>query len=54
MDRTLAGPPLKVRTMIVDGPWDQEDSCSAPAVYRALEAKDDGNDMVYRTMGPCV
>ncbi len=52
MDRTLAGPPLKVRTMIVSGLWDQEDSCGAPAVYRALEAKDDGNDMVYRTMAP--
>lgn len=52
MDRTFAGPPLKVCTMIVDGLWDQEDSCGAPAVYRALEAKDDGNDMVYRTMSP--
>nr|WP_244647425.1 CocE/NonD family hydrolase C-terminal non-catalytic domain-containing protein [Sphingomonas sp. CFBP 13728] len=52
MDRTLADPPLKVRTMIVDGLGEQEDSCGAPAVYRALEAKDDGNDMVYRTMAP--
>ncbi len=38
--------------MIVDGLWDREDSCGAPAVYWALEAKDDGNDMIYRTMGP--
>lgn len=52
MDRTLADPPLKVRTMIVDGLGEQEDSCGAPAVYRALEAKDDGNDMVYWTMAP--
>ena len=47
MDRILAGQPLKVPVMLVDSLWDAEDIYGAPAVYRALEPKDAGNDMVY-------
>jgi len=52
MDTILAGQPLKVPTMVIGGLWDQEDIYGAPAVYRALEAKDTGNDKVFLTMGP--
>ena len=52
MDRILAGQPLKVPVMLVHSLWDAEDIYGAPAVYRALEAKDSGNDMVYLTLGP--
>ncbi len=52
MDTVLAGQPLKVPTLVVGGLWDQEDIYGAPAVYRALEAKDTANDMVYLSMGP--
>ena len=52
MDKILAAQPLKVATMIVHGLWDQEDIYGAPAVYRALEAKDTKNDQVYLVMGP--
>ncbi len=52
MDKLLAAQPLKVPTMIVHGLWDQEDIYGAPAVYRALEAKDTKNDQVYLVLGP--
>ena len=52
MDRILAGQPLKVPVMLVDSLWDAEDIYGAPAVYRALEPKDSGNDMVYLSLGP--
>ncbi len=52
MDKILAKEPLKVPTMIVGGLWDQEDIYGAFAVYKALEAKDTHNDMVYMSEGP--
>jgi putative CocE/NonD family hydrolase len=52
MDRILAAQPLKVPVMIVDSLWDQEDIYGAPALYRALKAKDTGNDKVFLVMGP--
>ena len=52
MDRILAAQPLKVPVMIVDSLWDQEDIYGAPALYKALKAKDTGNDKVYLVMGP--
>ena len=52
MDRVLAQQPLGVPVMVVHSQWDQEDIYGAPAVYRALEARDANNDMVYLTMGP--
>jgi len=38
--------------MIVDSLWDQEDIYGAPALYKALKAKDAGNDKVFLVMGP--
>jgi putative CocE/NonD family hydrolase len=52
MDRILAGQPLKVPVMLVHSLWDQEDIYGAPAVYRAIEPKDVGNDKVFLVMGP--
>ena len=52
MDKLLAAQPLKVPTMVVHGWWDQEDIYGAPAVYRALEARDTDNDRVYLVAGP--
>ena len=52
MDKILAGQPLKVPVMLVDSLWDAEDIYGAPAVYRALEPRDSGNDMVYLSIGP--
>ncbi len=52
VDRILAGKPLKVPVMIVHSLWDQEDIYGAPAVYKALEAKDTANDKVFLVMGP--
>src|SRR5229473_1989717 len=52
MDRILATQPLKVPVMIVDSLWDQEDIYGAPALYKALKAKDTGNDRVFLVMGP--
>jgi putative CocE/NonD family hydrolase len=52
MDRILAAQPLKVPVMLVHGLWDQEDIYGAPAVYRAIEPKDTGNDKVFLVMGP--
>ncbi|HEX5474686.1 MAG TPA: CocE/NonD family hydrolase [Vicinamibacterales bacterium] len=52
MDTILAHEPLKVPTMIVAGLWDQEDIYGAMAVYRAVEPKDTGNDLLYLAIGP--
>ncbi|HET7569494.1 MAG TPA: CocE/NonD family hydrolase [Gammaproteobacteria bacterium] len=52
MDKILAKQPLKVPTMLVAGLWDQEDIYGALAVYRAIEPKDNDNDMVYLALGP--
>ena len=52
VDRLLAAAPLKVPVMLVHSLWDQEDIYGAPAVYRAIEPKDTGNDKVFLVMGP--
>lgn len=52
MDKVLAGQPLKVPIMLVHSLWDQEDIYGAPAVYKALKAKDTNNDKVFLVMGP--
>ena len=52
VDRLLAARPLEVPVMLVHSLWDQEDIYGAPAVYRALEPKDRGNDKVFLVMGP--
>jgi len=52
MDRVLASQPLKVPVMLVHSLWDQEDIYGAPAVYKAIEPKDTGNDMVFLAIGP--
>ena len=52
MDKILAAQPLKVPVMVVHSLWDQEDIYGAPAVYRALEAKDTQNDKVFLVIGP--
>jgi putative CocE/NonD family hydrolase len=52
VDKILAGQPLKVPVMLVHSLWDQEDIYGAPAVYRAIEPKDVGNDKVFLVMGP--
>ncbi|MGA9509583.1 MAG: CocE/NonD family hydrolase, partial [Candidatus Sulfotelmatobacter sp.] len=52
MDRILAAQPLKVPTMLVDSLWDQEDIYGAPAVYKALKARDANNDKLFLVLGP--
>src|SRR5262245_34983835 len=52
MDKVLAAQPLKVPVMLVHSLWDQEDIYGAPAVYKAIEPKDTGNDKVFLVMGP--
>jgi len=52
VDRILGGQPLKVPVMLVHSLWDQEDIYGAPAVYKAIEPKDTGNDKVFLVMGP--
>ena len=52
MDKILAAQPLKVPVMIVHSLWDQEDIYGAPAIYKAIEPKDTGNDRVFLVMGP--
>ena len=52
VDKLLAKEPLKVPVMLVHSLWDQEDIYGAPAVYRAIEPKDTGNDKVFLAMGP--
>ena len=44
--------PLKVPVMLVHSLWDQEDIYGAPAVYKAIEPKDTGNDKVFLVIGP--
>ncbi len=52
VDKLLAAEPLKVPVLLVHSLWDQEDIYGAPAVYRAIEPKDTGNDKVFLVMGP--
>jgi len=52
MDRILASQPLKVPTMLVDSLWDQEDIYGAPAVYKALKAKDPTAINYFLVLGP--
>ena len=52
VDKILAAQPLKVPVMLVHGLWDQEDIYGAPAVYKAIEPQDKGNDKVFLVMGP--
>lgn len=52
LDRILAKEPLKVPTLHVHSLWDQEDVYGAPAVYRAMEPKDEANDMNFMVIGP--
>src|SRR5215212_8125955 len=52
VDHVLAAQPLTVPVMIVHSLWDQEDIYGAPAVYKALEAKDQNNDKVFLVLGP--
>ena len=52
VDKLLAKEPLKVPVMLVHGLWDQEDIYGAPAVYKAIEPKDTGNDKVFLVLGP--
>jgi putative CocE/NonD family hydrolase len=52
VDRILGAQPLKVPVMLVHSLWDQEDIYGATAVYKALEAKDPGNDKVFLVLGP--
>jgi len=52
VDKILAKQPLAVPVMLVHSLWDQEDIYGAPAVYKAIEPKDTGNDKVFLVMGP--
>jgi putative CocE/NonD family hydrolase len=52
LDKILAHQPLAVPTMYIHGLWDQEDIYGAIAAYKAMEAKDSGNDMNYLVIGP--
>jgi putative CocE/NonD family hydrolase len=52
MDRILAAQPLKVPTMLVASLWDQEDIYGAPAVYKALKAREANNDKLFLVLGP--
>ncbi|HEY8149164.1 MAG TPA: CocE/NonD family hydrolase [Vicinamibacteria bacterium] len=52
VDKVLAELPLKVPVMLVHSLWDQEDIYGAPAVYKAIEPKDTGNDKVFLVLGP--
>jgi len=52
VDKILAAQPLKVPVMLVHSLWDQEDIYGAPAVYKAIEPKDERNDKVFLVMGP--
>ena len=52
VDKVLAREPLKTPVMLVHSLWDQEDIYGAPAVYKALEPKDSGNDKVFLVIGP--
>ncbi|HVK14266.1 MAG TPA: CocE/NonD family hydrolase [Gemmataceae bacterium] len=52
VDKLLAKQQLKTPVMLVHSLWDQEDIYGAPAVYKAIEPKDAGNDKVFLVIGP--
>jgi len=52
LDHIMAGLPLRVPTMWLQGLWDQEDMWGAIHSYEAVEPKDKANDMNYLVMGP--
>jgi putative CocE/NonD family hydrolase len=52
LDHIMAGLPLRVPTMWLQGLWDQEDMWGAIHAYEAVEPKDKANDMNYLVMGP--
>lgn len=52
VDKLLAKEPLTVPMMIVGGLFDQEDIYGAPALYKALAAKDPDGKMLHLVLGP--
>jgi putative CocE/NonD family hydrolase len=52
LDKLLAGHPLTVPTMWLQGLWDQEDMWGAIHGYQAIESKDSSNHLNYLAMGP--
>ena len=52
LDKAMAGQPLTVPTMWLQGLWDQEDMWGAIHSYEAVEPKDTANDKNYLVMGP--
>ena len=52
LDRTMAGLPLSVPTMWIQGLWDQEDMWGGIHAYLATEPKDTRNDRNFLVMGP--
>ena len=52
LDQILARGKYTVPTMLVDGQWDQEDIYGAPATFRAIQNKDQGNHNNYLVIGP--
>ena len=52
LDKTMAGQPMKVPTMWIQGLWDQEDMWGGIHAYMATEPRDTGNDMNFLVMGP--
>jgi uncharacterized protein len=52
LDKLLAGHPLTVPTMWLQGLWDQEDMWGAIHSYQAIESKDSSNQLNYLVMGP--
>ncbi|MEP6484612.1 MAG: CocE/NonD family hydrolase [Rudaea sp.] len=52
VDKWMAAEPVTVPTMLIVGQWDQEDSYGAPAVYKAMKAKDTNDDKVSLVIGP--
>jgi putative CocE/NonD family hydrolase len=50
--KTMAAQPLTVRTIWLQGLWDQEDMWGAIHSYQAVEPKDTGNDKNFLVMGP--
>ncbi len=52
VDKIMAGEPIKVPTMIVDGLFDQEDIYGGPALFKALAPKDPKGEMIHFVLGP--
>ena len=52
LDKVMAGVPLKVPVMWLQGLWDQEDMWGAIHSYEAVEPKDTANNKNYLVMGP--